>query len=144
MAERIAGIKGYIGELIVREWLKHRYNLPNYSIKTQIRPQNVNPRGGPYLDLCVLKGDEIIEVYETKTQDYRISQINKSLSYLWKKEKGINGCFFGENVRETAYIQGTNEEKPFSPNIKAYLITMCPIYDELAKYNTPQKLDSGI
>jgi hypothetical protein len=94
MAERIAGIKGYIGELIVREWLKHRYDLPNYSIKTQIRPKNVDPEGGPYLDLCVLKGDEIIEVYEIKTQDYRILQINKSLSYLWKKEKGINGLFF--------------------------------------------------
>jgi len=104
MPERTAGIKGYVGELIVKEWLKHKYRDSNATIEEQVLPDNVDNRGGPYLDLCVLKNDKIVEIYEVKTQNYEIRDINKSLWYLWGEEKGTHNKYYKKDNGEEAYI----------------------------------------
>ena len=125
MPERIAGIKGYVGELLVREWLIQKYFSKDCRILSQMLPENVNSKGGPYLDLCVLKDGKIVAAYEVKAQDYPIYDINKSLKYLWGMEKGINGKYFHHNIDEKAYVDELGESCIISAQIKSFLILMC-------------------
>ena len=140
MPERIAGIKGYIGELIVRERLTQRHKIPCYSIKSQVLPLNVDPRGGPYLDLCVIKGNKIIKIFEVKTQDYRSDSLNKSLKYLWCLEKGKNDKYFNIKKNEKAYVAEADKNYILSSSLKSYLVLMCqPSTDLMLKIKTFHK-----
>lgn len=89
MAERYIGIKGYVGELLVESWLKNIFKNQKYKVKSQVRPANIDAKGGPYLDFGVVdnESNEVIFICEVKTQDYvldgKYAKINKSLLYLW-------------------------------------------------------------
>lgn len=135
MPERMTGIKGYVGEILVREWLKKKNSAQKYHVRSEIIPNNVDQRGGPYLDLCVIKNNQIIRVFEVKTQDYTLDDINKSLKYLWKMQKGKNGKYFGEQQKEYAYINDEigKENIVFSKKVKSCLVLMCPPKPELRR-----------
>jgi hypothetical protein len=123
MAERISGIKGYVGELVLGEWLKNKFGKDN--IRSQVRSINVRAAGGPYLDFCVIEGNNVTEVYEIKTQEYDYPPINSSLKYLWGLEKGIDGKFFKHSKNKEAILQEDKErELFFSDRLKAYLVLM--------------------
>ncbi len=118
MAERYIGIKGYVGELIVKTWLESIYHKEEYLIKSQIRPGNIDPKRGPYLDFGVVnKSNEVELVCEVKTQDYildgKYAKINKSLLYLWGYISGEDRTEFKSEQNEPAIFQNASSEKDF-------------------------------
>jgi hypothetical protein len=114
MVKRSIGLRGYIGEAIVEQWLTYRYpDSEDYSIKKQIMPKGVEKCGGPYLDFGILKSGKVEKVYEVKTQDYRVTTLNKSLKYIWDNEGEI-----------TAFEVQYEGEYPASPNVEAFLISL--------------------
>lgn len=146
MAEQHTGIKGYVGELIVQKWLEQKYPSSSYTIKYQVKPENVDPKGGPYLDFGVIdkESDEIIFICEVKTQDYllddKYSKINKSLKYLWGAIEGSSGKKFGSENDEYGKFQnsGKSEHFKFSKELRVILVLMVPpkriIQEQYDKY----------
>ncbi|NOR46622.1 MAG: hypothetical protein GQ533_01035 [Methanosarcinaceae archaeon] len=66
MPKSEVGLRGYIGEAIVKQWLNIKH--PECRIVSQIMPTEVDGKGGPYLDFGVVRDDDVvIEVYEVKT-----------------------------------------------------------------------------
>jgi hypothetical protein len=82
MVNSSIGLRGYIGEEIVFEWLSQQ----GKKVVRQVRPKGFPARGGPYLDFGVILENRLAEVYEVKTQDYALEKeaINKSLRYIWE------------------------------------------------------------
>lgn len=78
---------GYVGEAVVGQWLRHKYpREEGYAVVSQVRPVGVPAKGGPYLDFGVVKGGELIVLYEVKSQDYIIDKsfkLNLSLLHVW-------------------------------------------------------------
>ena len=92
MAEMDVGLRGFIGELVVQYWLEKKYNK-GFTIVRQIMPEEVDKKGGGYLDFGVINNkQEVVGVYEVKTQDYILDKgfkINKSLRYIWDNQGRI-------------------------------------------------------
>jgi hypothetical protein len=84
MPKREIGIRGYVGELIVEQWLRSKFpSNQGYEIVNQIRPKGVAAKGGPYLDFGVIHRGIVHEIYEVKTQDYNLNKINEALKHVW-------------------------------------------------------------
>ena len=88
MARREIGLMGYIGEAVVEQWLRIKYQSDDYEVVSQIIPSGISRRGGGYLDFGVVRrGENTVEaVYEVKSQDYipdKDFSINKALSHIW-------------------------------------------------------------
>ena len=83
MPKREIGIRGYVGELIVEQWLRCNFK-PNkgYKIVNQIRPKDINARGGPYLDFGVIRKGKVCGIYEVKTQNYPLESVNNALEHV--------------------------------------------------------------
>jgi len=86
------GLRGFIGELVVQYWLEKKYNK-GFTIVRQIMPEEVDKKGGGYLDFGVINNkQEVVGVYEVKAQDYiqnKGSKINKALRYIWDNQGRI-------------------------------------------------------
>lgn len=124
MPRREIGLRGYLGEAIVEQWLNIK--CPSCTIESQIIPKGVDKKGGPYLDFGVIKDNNVKEVYEVKTQDYILRKdfhINKSLIYIWNNKniefnvQANKKCFYG------------------SDDLKAYLILLVPPNDNWLNQN---------
>lgn len=117
MPIREIGIRGYVGEAIVEQWLqKIRYPDGSYQIVNQILPAKYPKAGGPYLDLGVVKDGIVEAVYEVKSQDYIIDQgfhINGALRYVWD-HKG----------QAEEYVTQDGECYVGSNNLQGYLVVM--------------------
>jgi hypothetical protein len=78
---------GYVGEAVVCQWLRHKYPAEDgYEVVSQVKPLGVRAKGGPYLDFGVVKGSNLIALYEVKSQDYILDKsfnLNSSLLYAW-------------------------------------------------------------
>ena len=90
MARQEIGLMGYIGETVVEQWLRIKYQSDDYEIVAQIAPSDrgFSIRGGGYLDFGVVRRRDstIKAIYEVKSQDYILGRdfpINKALSYIW-------------------------------------------------------------
>lgn len=70
MPTRLTGLKGYVAEAVVARWLRQKFPAPEFEIVPQIIPTEVDRRGGGYLDFGVVRGTEVVAVYEVKGQDY--------------------------------------------------------------------------
>jgi len=120
MPKSEVGLRGYIGEAIVKQWLSIKY--PECKIVSQIMPTEVDGKGGPYLDFGVVKDGVVMGVYEVKTQDYILGKnfhINKALTHIWDSdEKNIS--FKVQNSKEI--LKGADD-------INAYLILLVPPND---------------
>jgi len=83
MVSKGIGLRGYVGEEIIRLWLSRKYGEEN--IVRQVVPEEFPRRGGPYLDFGILRNKVITGVCEVKTQDWDLTEsgINKSLKYIW-------------------------------------------------------------
>ena len=56
---------GYVGEAVVCQWLRHKYPAEDgYEVVSQVRPLGVRATGGSYLDFGVVRGTELIALYE--------------------------------------------------------------------------------
>lgn len=56
MPTRETGIKGYVGEQVVKQWLnKTVCKSKEYNIVSQVKPVRIDNAGGPYLDFAVIK-----------------------------------------------------------------------------------------
>ncbi len=120
MALRSIGIRGYIGELLVEYWLKEVVyaNTEDIEIISQVRPAEINPKGGPYIDIGVAQKGLMVSVYEVKTQDYALDKnfkINKALWHLWENPDECN----------TIICQNRNVY-PKHEYFKAYLVLLVP------------------
>ncbi len=147
MPERLTGLKGYIGEVIVYEWLKQKYKSPSYLIASQIVPCNLDKRTS--IDFGVIKGNEVIEVYEVKThEDYNhyAVDLNKGVKYLLELAKGNNGRYFNKNKCEQLYVEENKKKIKYkiSSKIKIYIVFMLPphddVYTALARHNKNNKV----
>jgi len=120
MALRSIGLRGYIGELLVEYWLKEvRYaNQPGTETVLQVRPAEIDPKGGPYIDIGVAQNGKMLSVYEIKTQDYALDEhfnVNKALWHLWENPR----------TNETMISQN-KQEYPKHTDFKAYLVLLVP------------------
>jgi len=133
MPRRDSGLRGYIGERIVEQWLKMKY--PDCSIKSQIAAVTQDDReksdnqGGKYLDFGVIKGNEVIGVYEVKTQDYifdKSFKLNDQLEKIWENQNEITEFY----VLEEKNGANKQSEKPryikSSFSFKCILILLAP------------------
>ena len=91
MVSKGIGIRGYLGEEIVRIWLE-KVKYPGCKVISQIMPTGIPKNGGPYLDFAVVKDDKLLAVYEVKTQDYPELSVNKAVNYFWKKQGEAIPC----------------------------------------------------
>lgn len=119
MPQRQIGIRGYVGEAVVKEWLDKKYsNLEEYKIVSQIMPNGVPKKGGGYLDFAVVKENIVTSIYEVKTQDYILDKtfhINKALLFMWENK--------GKNLE----LITQNREKYYSnSDTQSYLIILVP------------------
>lgn len=132
MPERHTGLKGYLGEWIVETWLKF-VQYPGHQIWAQVRPHNLDAHGGPYLDFGVADENAIANVYEVKTQDYRLddkaggSKLNKALKYVWDLIDGQNGQRF--RAGQDLLVVQDGPTLPTSPQFNAWLVLMVPPTD---------------
>ena len=87
MPNREIGIKGYVGERLVEQWLRHQYPpWNNCEIVSQIRPVGCPAKGGPYLDFGVVRNGLVEKIYEVKMQDYIfVGPLNRALKYIWDR-----------------------------------------------------------
>jgi len=95
MVSKEIGIRGHLGEQIVHIWLKEVvYSGEDYKIVSQIMPdeKDFSKRGGPYLDIAVVKGNKVHAIYEVKTQDYSALSLNRALVYFWDHHGQIITC----------------------------------------------------
>jgi hypothetical protein len=113
------GLRGYIGEAIVNQWLNRKYPISErYEVISQIIPDGVPKKGGPYLDFGVIKDNIVKEVYEVKTQDYifdKTFNINISLEHIWKNKDKI-----------FEFKDQNGKEFKCDGNLKGYLILLAP------------------
>lgn len=113
------GLRGYLGESIAKQWLRKKYpESEGYEIISQIMPQGIPKKGGPYLDFGIIKDDIVKAVYEVKTQDYILGKdfhINTALKHVWNNKDKIK-------VFETQ--EGRKVDS--GDDIKAYLIILAP------------------
>ncbi|MHA1343698.1 MAG: hypothetical protein ACTSQG_06910 [Promethearchaeota archaeon] len=121
MTKRSIGLRGYLGEQIVKQWLKNiKYpESKGYKIIEQVIPAGFPKKGGAYLDFCIIKNDSVKAVYEVKTQDYIAGKnfpFNNALLYLWENREKI----------ELFEIQDKTEVFKCSPDFKAYLVLLVP------------------
>lgn len=82
VTENIA-LRGYLGEKIVKKWLEKKY--PDCDIVRQIIPIKSDGsewKGGGHLDFGVIKHNKVKAIYEVKTQDYKIDEMNKAWKYI--------------------------------------------------------------
>ena len=88
MPEQRIGIRGYIGELIVYQYLCNKFpEKDGYKTIKEIIPSDAQKKGGAFLDFAVIKGKTIKRIYEVKTQDFIFgenSRINPALEFIWK------------------------------------------------------------
>jgi hypothetical protein len=81
------GLMGYVGEAVVDQWLRKKYPASEgFRIIQQVRPAAIPASGGPYVDFAVVRGNDLIALYEVKSQDYIIDKsfkLNDSLLYVW-------------------------------------------------------------
>lgn len=99
--KKTIGIRGYLGERIVEQWLKQEFKVDNVEIVQQIIHKGYPLDGGPYLDFGVIKNKKVIAVCEVKTQNFQIDKINKSLCDLARKRR--------ENLKFTIQKKGEEE-----------------------------------
>lgn len=87
MPKREMGLMGYVGEAVVCQWLRHKYRAnEDRQVVSQVRPLGVRATGGPYLDFGIVRGSDLIALYEVKSQDYILDKsfnLNSSLLYVW-------------------------------------------------------------
>ena len=77
------GLMGYVGGAVVCQWLRHRCPAEDgYEVVSQVRPLGVRATGGPYLDFGVVKGTELIALYEVKSQDHVLDK-SFELNLCW-------------------------------------------------------------
>ena len=118
MPRREIGLMGYVGEAFVSCWLKRQYGEPEFEVVTQVRPSKVPAKGGPYLDLAVIRGDIVHSVFEVKSQDYiwgGDSEVNKSLDYIWSHR----GEVIGYVLQDGRALRGLSRTQ-------AYLVLLVP------------------
>ena len=92
--KREVGLRGYIGEAVVEQWLKKKYpEHEGFEIVSQAIPDNISKKGGGYLDFCVIQNNTALAVYEVKCQNYILnkgSSLNKALLEIWKNPGKVN------------------------------------------------------
>jgi len=117
MAQRTIGLRGYLGELIVQQWLKKKYpESDGYKIIKEIIPQEYPKKGGGYLDFGIIIEKEVLRIYEVKTQDYIFDGgINGALKYIWENKK-----------RKLLFIDNQNNLSDSSKDFEAFLILLVP------------------
>ena len=92
MPKRETGLMGYVGETVVKQWLKLKYSKKQYEIIEQIIPVSISAQGGGYLDFGVrrISDNSIVAVYEVKSQDFILGKdfkLNNALDHLWNSKK---------------------------------------------------------
>jgi hypothetical protein len=114
MPKRAIGLRGYVGELIVEQWLCKKHH--GCKIVRQILPDGVEKVGGPYLDFGVIRGGAVEEVYEVKAQDYILgrdtktnkAEINKALIHIWDRGPGgeytVQNC--ANHYADSGHVRG--------------------------------------
>ena len=121
MPERTIGIRGYVGELIVYQYLKNKFpESEGYKIIKEIIPLDFSQKGGGYLDLAVTQGDKIRKIYEVKTQDFIFGKDfypNPALKYIWEKHP-------------TKFKDSMDNHFIADKNIKAFLVVLVPPNDQ--------------
>lgn len=124
MPRREIGLRGYLGEAIIEQWLNIKY--PGCTIESQIIPEGVDKKGGPYLDFGVFQDGVVKEIYEVKTQDFiqgKNFHINKALTFIW------------ENRNLKFNVQGNSKWIEGADDLKAYLILLVPPNDNWLNKN---------
>ncbi|MBF0591002.1 MAG: hypothetical protein HQL02_02825 [Nitrospirae bacterium] len=128
MPDRNAAVRGFLGELLVKEWLEKRYL--EYQIVSDIRPKNLQGTRSTF-DFCVVNDKkEIIAVYEVKNQEFMNlklnNEFNKCIKYLLGyKLEGVKQ--FNKKSKNKAY--GKNkEEYTFSDTIEVFLVMLYPLH----------------
>ena len=116
MAKRTNSLRGYIGEVIVEQWLHYQFReADGFEIKRQILPIGGGKIGGSYLTFGVLRDGIVEVVYEVNTQDYKLTSLNKFLVYIWENVEHIDAF----------EVQGElGEEYPANRNLEAFLILL--------------------
>ncbi len=119
MPQRQIGIRGYVGEAVVKEWLDKKYpNSKGYKIVSQIMPEDMPRKGGEYLDFAVIKENIVNSIYEVKTQDCILDKtfpINKALLFMWENK--------GKNLK---LITQNGEKYNSDIDTQSYLIILVP------------------
>ena len=109
---------GYVGEAVVSHWLTARYTQAGAEIVSQIRPIDVPAKGGPYLDLAVVRNAVVESIFEVKSQDYiwgKDSEVNISLDFIWShRDEAITFT-----LQDGRTFNGT-------PETQAYLVLLAP------------------
>jgi len=111
MPTKATGLIGYIAEEVVYQWLMQKYQGPTYQVIRQVMPANCPRRGGGYLDFGVARGEEMVEVYEAKGQDYICDssfKLNKALLHMWQTQGTVQEfvCQNGPQFKGTAATKG--------------------------------------
>lgn len=113
MPRQEIGIRGYVGERIVEQWLRRRYPPPKYQLVEQVEFPEVSTSA---IDFGILKRGRLEKIYEVKTQAYNFDEgmLNKPLKKIWgnPRRKWKYKYFDGKETQ-------TGTEK-----IKAYLILL--------------------
>lgn len=80
------GLRGYLGEKIVEKWLEKKYpDHEHYKIVRQIIPIKKDESrwiGGGHLDFGIIKDNKVKAIYEVKTQEPHIEEINLAWKYI--------------------------------------------------------------
>ena len=116
MAKENIGLRGYLGEQIVKFWL--RKQNPNYQIISQIMPKVNDPdiKGGAYLDFAVADKGKIIQIIEVKTEDFvKYKSSKKNPSYIY---------FLKNPGKEINIINQDKEEFQTIPNYKLNFVCL--------------------
>ena len=117
MPERTIGIRGYVGELVVYQYLKNKFpENKGYTILKEIIPSNFSQKGGGYLDLAVIYENKIIAIYEVKTQDFIFGKDfypNPALRHIWQNNP-------------TQFKDSMNHKFIADKNMKSFLVLLVP------------------
>ena len=153
MPTRETGIKGYVGEQVVKQWLnKTVCKSKEYNIVSQVKPVRIDNAGGPYLDFAVIKNRTVIGIYEVKTQEYicgKDFQVNKALSYIWKnigkaiQYKTQDGFFYWGTPRTKCFLillvgANKNGRRIIGKKNLRNVIMFSEICKQVGKINTSQ------
>lgn len=115
MPKREIGLMGYIGEAVVEQWLHYKYpEDAGYVVVSQIIPETSSRKGGGYLDFGIIRSNNVITIFEVKTQDYIFDRsepkLNQALVDIWsnpsvhKKFLTQNGKHYFAEDDMTAYL----------------------------------------
>lgn len=147
MAKREIGLMGYIGEAVVEQWLRWKYPAPEFEVISQIIPADISPTGGGYLDFGVIQNQQVIGVYEVKSQDYILDKnfpINQALLRIWKGEekpigyKSQDGAeYFGDEQTMACLVSLVGPNQDFMNKIGhdhlTHIILFQDIWDEFGE-----------